>query len=152
MLRVSTIWLQWRKDHQIFLLGKMCSIKKFKISVMLCLDLFSPLPCIQSCTENFGRFFKKHSRWSSLLVMLQSKNIHACYNENLSNFSEHLLLRSLWAAVIVPLWKGISIMIHKQPTRGVLKICIKFTGEHPCRSVVSTKLLCESHFGIGVLL
>ena len=27
--------------------------------------------------------------------------------------------------------------------KGVLKICSKFTGEHPCRSVVSMKLLCN---------
>ena len=27
--------------------------------------------------------------------------------------------------------------------KGVLKICTKFTGEHPCRSVISTKLLCN---------
>ena len=26
--------------------------------------------------------------------------------------------------------------------KGVLKICSKFTGEHPCRSVISIKLLC----------
>ena len=26
---------------------------------------------------------------------------------------------------------------------GVLKICSKFTGEHPCRSVISIKLLCN---------
>ena len=25
--------------------------------------------------------------------------------------------------------------------KGVLKICIKFTGEHPCRNVISIKLL-----------
>ena len=25
--------------------------------------------------------------------------------------------------------------------KGVLKICSKFTGEHPCRSVISVKLL-----------
>ena len=34
--------------------------------------------------------------------------------------------------------------------KGVLKICSKFTGEHPCRSVISTKL--KSHYGMGVLL
>ena len=28
--------------------------------------------------------------------------------------------------------------------KGVLKICRKFTGEHPCRSVISIKLLCTS--------
>ena len=27
--------------------------------------------------------------------------------------------------------------------KGVLKICNKFTGEHPCRSVISIKLLCN---------
>ena len=36
--------------------------------------------------------------------------------------------------------------------RGVLKICNKFTGEHPCRSVISIKLLLKSHFGMSVLL
>ena len=28
-------------------------------------------------------------------------------------------------------------------SRGVLKICSKFTGEHPCQSVISVKLLCS---------
>ena len=28
--------------------------------------------------------------------------------------------------------------------KGVLKICSKFTGEHPCRSVISIKMLCLS--------
>ena len=27
--------------------------------------------------------------------------------------------------------------------KGVPKICSKFTGEHPCRSVISIKLLCN---------
>ena len=27
--------------------------------------------------------------------------------------------------------------------KGVLKICSRFTGEHPCRSVISIKLLCS---------
>ena len=27
--------------------------------------------------------------------------------------------------------------------KGVLKICSKFTGEHPCQSAVSIKLLCN---------
>ena len=27
--------------------------------------------------------------------------------------------------------------------KSVLKICSKFTGEHPCRSVISIKLLCN---------
>ena len=28
--------------------------------------------------------------------------------------------------------------------KGVLKLCRKFTGKHPCRSVISIKLLCNS--------
>ena len=36
---------------------------------------------------------------------------------------------------------------QKQPEvfleKGVLKICSKFTGVHPCRSVISIKLLCN---------
>ena len=31
--------------------------------------------------------------------------------------------------------------IQKQPPRGILKICSKFTGEHPYRSVISIKML-----------
>ena len=37
--------------------------------------------------------------------------------------------------------------------KGALKICRKFTGEHPCRSVTSIKLLCnllKSHVDTGV--
>ena len=39
--------------------------------------------------------------------------------------------------------------------KGVLKICSKFTGEHPCRTAISIKLLCnlfKSYFGMCVLL
>ena len=39
--------------------------------------------------------------------------------------------------------------------KGVLKICSKFTGEHPCRSVILINLLCnlfKSHFSMGGLL
>ena len=39
--------------------------------------------------------------------------------------------------------------------KGVLKICRKFTGEHPCQSAISIKLqatLLKLHFSMGVLL
>ena len=32
--------------------------------------------------------------------------------------------------------------------KGVLKICSKFIGEHPCRSVISVKLLWRAASGI----
>ena len=34
--------------------------------------------------------------------------------------------------------------------KGVLKICSRFTGEHPCRSAISIKLLCN--FIVGVVV
>ena len=39
--------------------------------------------------------------------------------------------------------------------KALLKICSKFTGEHPCQSVISIKLqaaLLKPHFGMDVLL
>ena len=39
--------------------------------------------------------------------------------------------------------------------KGVLKICSKFSGEHPCRSMFSISCfatLLKSHFDMGVLL
>ena len=33
--------------------------------------------------------------------------------------------------------------------KGVLKICSKFTGEHPCRSVISIKLLCKKYLWVA---
>ena len=42
----------------------------------------------------------------------------------------------------------IQISIHRIShlevflVKGALKICSKFTGEHPCRSIISIKLLC----------
>ena len=38
-------------------------------------------------------------------------------------------------------------------SKGILKIYSKFTGEHPCQSVISIKLQNKKpHFGMGVLL
>ena len=44
---------------------------------------------------------------------------------------------------------------QKQPSRGVLKkrvlkICSKFTGEHPCQSVVSIKLLLKKRWLVNI--
>ena len=35
------------------------------------------------------------------------------------------------------------LFYQKQPSKGVLKICSKFTGEHPCQIVVAVKWLCN---------
>ena len=36
-----------------------------------------------------------------------------------------------------------TILSGSSETNLVLKICSKFTGEHPCRSVISLRLLCN---------
>ena len=58
-----------------------------------------------------------------------------------------LLLGALWS-------KGTSFRSSHSEVflrKGVLKICSKFTGEHPCRSAISGSYP-KSHFGMGVLL
>ena len=66
----------------------------------------------------------------------------------------NLLVLSL---VLVPIYDGyfkilnlrqLSIRVgayneEKQSFKGVLKICSKFTGEPPCQSAISIKLLCK---------
>ena len=56
-------------------------------------------------------------------------------------FTRCRLLRVVLVRFLVNNW-----MLQKQPPRGVprkraLKICSKFTGEHPCQNVISIKLL-----------
>ena len=64
-----------------------------------------------------------------------------------------------WNVYVTPLYKIIASMadhnqrrcqdLHRNSRpqvflgKGALKICSKFTGEHPCRSVISIKLLCN---------
>ena len=45
-------------------------------------------------------------------------------------------------------WQFVTRWLQKQPSevflgKGVLKLCSKFTGAHPCPSVISIKLLCN---------
>ena len=64
-----------------------------------------------------------------------------------------LLPESLFNNVTVSiLWNSRSEVLCE---KGVLKICSKFTGECPCRSAISIKLLCnfiETHCAMDVLL
>ena len=55
----------------------------------------------------------------------------------------HCLFRKTWKVV-----DSFSVMFRSSRPevfirKGVLKIYRKFTGEHPCRSVISIKLLCN---------
>ena len=44
--------------------------------------------------------------------------------------------------IILKLWRYRSSCPELFLEKGVLKICRKFTGEHPCRRVISIELLC----------
>ena len=88
---------------------------------------------------------------------------------NLPKCSRKLPLCISFYQRIQTIYLFLAIYIQKQPSIGVLKIYSKFTGEHPCRSVISIKMLVleicsqftgehpcrsvlKSHFGMGVLL
>ena len=80
-------------------------------------------------------------------------------NINIQKFSssqEHLVIyvNLVFRDVLIQIIDQIIVVmtISSPPDmflrKGVLKICSKFTGEHPCRNVISIK----SYFGMGVLL
>ena len=76
--------------------------------------------------KKFTNFTGKYLRWSLFLIQVYWKANAGVFLWNLWNFYKH----------------------HKQPPKGVprksvLKICSKFIGEHPCRSAISIKLLCN---------
>ena len=71
----------------------------------------------------------------------------------------------LFKARVKEIILNLNNVFQKYPSRGVLiarcsEICTKFTGEHPCRSVISINLLknfieatlLKSHFDIGVIM
>ena len=71
------------------------------------------------------------------LQLYQKRDSDTCFPVNFLNFfAEHLRL-----------WETVSCRNSRPEVflgKGVLKICSKFTGEHPCRSVISIKL--QSNF------
>ena len=55
-------------------------------------------------------------------------------------------IQNNWFFLFVYIWKYWAIgkpVIYRKSHQGFLKICSKFTGEHPCQSVISIKLLCD---------
>ena len=50
-----------------------------------------------------------------------------------------------WSSCLLNLSNTLYRSSHPEVflVKGVLKICSKFTGEHPCQSVISIKLLCN---------
>ena len=67
------------------------------------------------------------------------EEVNVCWDIKPKHFSCYLVL---------PYWVTSYTFgsIHPEAflRKSVLKICSKFTGQHPCRSVISIKLLCTS--------
>ena len=62
----------------------------------------------------------------------------------------HLVMSTPSMQYLSLIWLTLAFMTKARSSRpgvffwkGVLKICSKFTGEYPCRSAISTKLLCN---------
>ena len=103
-------------------------------------------------------WFKLHDKlilWSFYVFILHSvlfwTALHLLY---LILWLHYLFDASKWGIyinefLVIRLKQSDKAFCHqKQPPRGlsrkgILKICSKFTGEHPCRSVISIKLLCN---------
>ena len=83
--------------------------------------------------QNFTKFTGKNlcqSLFQAEACNFINKRLwHRCFHVNFVKFSRIAYLRSSQPEVFL----GI----------GVLKICSKFTGDHPCRSAISIKLLCN---------
>ena len=68
--------------------------------------------------------------------------------QNNYNYLLHIFLYSLILSYYIALFTTfpcLSRSSHPEMVlrKGVLKICSKFTGEHPCQSAISIKLLCN---------
>ena len=75
--------------------------------------------------------------WKKIeLVISNDGRIRGAIVLTKTNEAEHLIRRP-----INRLYRSNSLEVFLG--KGVLKICSKFTGEHPCRSVISIKLLCN---------
>ena len=75
------------------------------------------------CKISKNTIFTEHLRTTASVEIMQKRSYH-----------------------ILKLIKSLNFRSNRPEVllgKGVLKICSKFTGEHPCRSVISIKLLCN---------
>ena len=77
--------------------------------------------------------------------------MHLCFKNFLKTFETYSSsVTSKWSPnklVVLQQQRCIETTVRSSHSevflgKGVLKICSKFTGEHPCRSMISIKLLC----------
>ena len=87
--------------------------------------------------QNRGKLSKK-----LMLPLNQLKPVTHESQMRISSIKFYKLLSHLFIEYMVDL-KYISSHPEVFLGKAVLKICCKFTGEHPCRSVILIKLLCN---------
>ena len=105
--------------------------------------------------------FKTLFKISSLSTQLKKLRVHFAPSPMVSMIRWFLILLLLFKRVsecIQPIDHNYCILGSSHPEvffgKGVLKICCKFTGDHPCQSESSIQLLAtllKYHFSMGVL-
>ena len=107
------------------------------------------------CLGPEGGLLKNVHGISGPLAMLISLLCSSCFF--LKKLCVENLIKRLWSREVNKICQK-SVNVAKQRStypkvfyeKGVLKTFSKFTGEHPCRSVISINSLC--HFVMGILL
>ena len=87
--------------------------------------------------EKLGLYMKNY------LGIILSHNWH-CHKIVFLHFMKVILLIKTFACIT----KYRSSYPEMFLGKGALKICCKFTGEHPCQSGISINLLLKSYFGM----
>ena len=116
--------------------------------------------------KNFAIFTGKHLCWSLFLIKVKafstpiSKSICEGLLLVILPLHHHIEVATILLYSIGDFWRPLATLgswktlnyRQKQPSRGVLrksvlKKCSKFSGEHPCRSVISLKLFYVANDG-----
>ena len=103
-----------------------------------------------SFSTKYQRWNKSHEHWFNVDVfagMVLTEYLRICHEKQSNSISIPFTQTFCWI-VGIPNKSGPPEVFSG---KGVPKICIKFTGEHPCCSVISPTLL-KSNFEMSVLL
>ena len=93
--------------------------------------------------------------WVEFLEPFLKKAVKELKIQSVSNFTYNELKAHLKRHPTISKFRSSAPEVFL--VKGVLKICSKFTEEHPCRSVISIKsqskaTYLKSHFGMSVLM
>ena len=132
-------------------------IFKKVVSLIKCID-WLPLRKNRPNTEFFLVHIFPHSNWiwrDTPYLSVFSPNARKYGPEKTSYldtflavcFTNYLNVNELFTLLLVLFKRANYLLRSGHPevfsVKGALKICSKFTGEHPCQSMISIKLLCN---------